>query len=64
MVTYKELRRRLDEATSEPIDIYDLFEEWFQLLEDSTFYIYRTDTKPFWRLIFKVLKRQRRRRVS
>jgi hypothetical protein len=44
MITYKELRRRLDEATSEPVDIYDLFEEWFQLFEDSTFYIYRTDT--------------------
>jgi hypothetical protein len=44
MITYKELKRRLDEATSEPVDIYDLFEEWFQLFEDSTFYIYRTDT--------------------
>lgn len=44
MITFKELRRRLAESTSEPIDIYDLFEEWFNLFEDSTFYIYRVDT--------------------
>ena len=44
MITFKELRRRLSESTSEPVDVYDLFEEWFSLLEDSTFYIYRVDT--------------------
>jgi hypothetical protein len=44
MITFKELRRKLDEAPSEPVDIFDLFEEWFQLFENSTFYIYRTDT--------------------
>ena len=44
MSTFKELRRRLSESTSEPVDVYDLFEEWFNLFEDSTFYIYRTDT--------------------
>jgi hypothetical protein len=44
MITYKELVRRLYESTSEPVDIYDLFEEWFNLFEDSTFYIYRVDT--------------------
>jgi hypothetical protein len=44
MITFKELRRRLSESISEPVDIYDLFEEWFNLFEDSTFYIYRVDT--------------------
>ena len=44
MITFSELRRRLSESTSEPVDIYDLLEEWFNLFEDSTFYIYRTDT--------------------
>jgi len=43
-ITFRELRRRLAESTSEPVDIYDLFEEWFQLFEDGSFYIYRTDT--------------------
>jgi len=40
MITFKELRRRLAESTSEPVDIYNLFEEWFFLFEESTFYIY------------------------
>jgi hypothetical protein len=44
MITFKELRRRLDEATSEPVDIYEFLEEWFQLFEDSTFYIYNVKT--------------------
>jgi hypothetical protein len=44
MIAFKELRRRLTESTSEPVDIYDLFEEWFNLFESGTFYIYRTDT--------------------
>lgn len=44
MITYKELIRRLNESAAEPVDIFELFEEWFQLFEDSTFYIYRTDT--------------------
>jgi hypothetical protein len=44
MVTFKELRRRISESTSEPVDIYDFMEEWFNLSEDSTFYVYRTDT--------------------
>ena len=37
MITFKELRRRLAESTSEPVDVYDLF-------EDSTFYIYKVST--------------------
>ena len=44
MITFNELRRRLAESTSEPVDIYDLFEEWFNLFEDSTFYIYKVST--------------------
>ena len=44
MITFQELRRRLAESTSEPVDIYDLFEEWFNLFEDSTFYIYKVST--------------------
>jgi hypothetical protein len=44
MITFQELRRRLAESTSEPVDIYDLFEEWLQLFEDSTFYIYKVST--------------------
>jgi len=44
MITFQELRRRLSESTSEPVDIYDLFEEWFNLFESGTFYIYRTDS--------------------
>ena len=43
-ITFRELRRRLDEATIEADDIYDLLEDLLQLLEDGTFYIYRTDT--------------------
>jgi hypothetical protein len=43
-ITFRELRRRLSESTSEPVDIYDLFEEWFNLFEDSTFYIYKVST--------------------
>jgi hypothetical protein len=44
MITFKELRRRLTESAGEPEDVFDLLEEWFYLFEDSTFYIYRTDT--------------------
>ena len=44
MITFSELRRRLSESTSEPVDIYDLFEEWFNLFKDSTFYIYKVST--------------------
>jgi len=44
MITFKELRSRLAEATCEPVDIYDFMEEWFNLFEDSTFYIYRVST--------------------
>jgi hypothetical protein len=44
MISFKELRRRLPESTSEPVDIYDLFEEWFNLFEDSTFYVYMVST--------------------
>ena len=44
MITFKELRRRLAESAGEPEDVFDLLEEWFYLFEDSTFYIYRTDT--------------------
>jgi hypothetical protein len=44
MITFNELRRRFAESTSEPVDIYDLFEEWFNLFEDSTFYIYKVST--------------------
>jgi hypothetical protein len=28
----------------EPVDIYDFMEEWFNLFEDSTFYIYKVST--------------------
>jgi len=44
MITFKELRRRLSESTGEPVDMFSIIEEWFCLFEDSTFYIYRTDT--------------------
>ena len=44
MITFKELRRRLAESAGEPEDVFDLLEEWFYLFEDSTFYIYRSDT--------------------
>jgi len=44
MITFKELRRRLSESTGEPVDMFELLEEWLYLFEDSTFYIYRTDT--------------------
>ena len=42
-ITFKELRRRLAESTNEPVDTHDFLEEWFNLSEDSKFYIYRTD---------------------
>jgi hypothetical protein len=44
MNTYKELKERLNIANSEELDVFDLLEEWYLLFEDSTFYIYRTDT--------------------
>jgi hypothetical protein len=44
MITFKELRRRLLDEGIDASDLYGLFEEWFHLLEDSTFYVYRTDT--------------------
>ena len=44
MITFRELRSRLAEATCEPVDIYDFMEEWFNLFEDSTFYIYKVST--------------------
>jgi hypothetical protein len=44
MITYAELKERLNEASSEDLDVFDLLEEWYLLFEDSTFYIYRTDT--------------------
>ena len=44
MITFKELRRRLAESAGEPDDLFSLLEEWFYLFEESTFYIYRTDT--------------------
>ena len=44
MITFKMLRSRLAEATCEPVDIYDFMEEWFNLFEDSTFYIYKVST--------------------
>ena len=45
MITFKELRHRLSESTSEPVDVSDLIEELLlALLEGGTFYVYRTDT--------------------
>jgi hypothetical protein len=44
MIPFRELRRRLEEATIEVDNIYDLLEDLLQPLEDGTFYIYRTDT--------------------
>ena len=44
MITFRELRSRLAEATCEPVDIYDFMEEWFNLFEDSTFYIYKVSS--------------------
>ncbi len=44
MITFKQLRQRLSESTDEQADLFDLLEEWFYLFEDSTFYVYRTDT--------------------
>jgi len=51
MITFKELRRRLAESTSEPVDIYNLFEEWFFLFEESTFYIYLVNRSHFLGLV-------------
>ena len=44
MITFKMLMSRLAEATCEPVDIYDFMEEWFNLFEDSTFYIYKVSS--------------------
>ncbi len=56
MITFKELSRRLPESVGAPEDIFYLLEEWFYLFEDSTFYIYRTDTTLSWQLVSKVLR--------
>jgi hypothetical protein len=42
MITFKELRRRLNEVTSEQ-GIFDDLQELLDLIE-GTFYVYRTDT--------------------
>jgi hypothetical protein len=44
MITFRQLRKRLSESFFHQEDIFGLFEEWFYLFEESTFYVYRTDT--------------------
>ncbi len=44
MITFKQFRQRLSRSIDEQADVCDLFEECLNLLEDSTFYLYRTDT--------------------
>jgi hypothetical protein len=42
MITFKELRRRLNEITIEQ-SIFDDLEELLDLIEEGTFYVYRSD---------------------
>jgi hypothetical protein len=44
MITFKELRRRLAEVSIQYDDVFESLEEFLFFAEESTFYIYRTDT--------------------
>jgi hypothetical protein len=44
MLTFKELRRKLAEVNIQYDDVFESLEEFLFFAEESTFYIYRTDT--------------------
>jgi len=44
MITFKELRRKLAEVNIQYDDVFESLEEFLFFAEESTFYIYRTDT--------------------
>ena len=44
MITFKELRRKLAEANIQFYNVFESLEDFLLLAEESTFYIYRTDT--------------------
>ena len=44
MITFKELRRRLAKVNIQYDDVFESLEELLFFAEESTFYIYRTDT--------------------
>ena len=44
MITFHQLRKKLADVKLQYTDVFESFKEYLYFAEESTFYIYRTDT--------------------